>query len=966
MANGTEEVTRGRTTSRDGVNDDGETAGGANGGESRADKRRRSRKGLDKKFTCPTDGCGKQYSRAEHLYRHQLNHSPKAIYRCDFPGCPKHFVRQDLCVRHRERHATRTQNSASRRESYAGNGLTPAPETAPLGLIPSPDIPSPIHTPQPLVPNRRKRASTPDLSTTVTIKEESGRAKMRRTSSDHASISKGQAVRHQHPIIKQEQLSSNVLDGPFHPPPMVPKSRSMSNPNMQQAYTTQPAPLTSPLAIQTPMSMVSTFPHQTAAPEPQYMTLQEHHIPFPMSAAEYTQHTLVTSSSILSTLPTAPANSYYYEYPQPVITHIFDDSPQNPFSRSPTNNYNTRAANDVSGWFESPFDDLSATSSNYSVDNEQFDATAETNQMHVRNFLNPETPVQAYEISEAKKQRVMNLLNIGQLDNGTLTRKKMQEYIKNYWKHFHPQLPILHRPTWRAEEAHDALVGAVMMTGMLAVDPNKESKESALRVAQAISSSVRWSAFADADFDPPAKLWVFQALLILELFEKLFVTRIHHERAHVHHATTLTLMRRGTSFVDVTPGSNGESPPRDGMGSNDDRAEENAWRKWIHAEEVRRVAFAAFIVDASHAAMFGHAHHLIATELKITLPCDERLWEATSAGEKKQHEKQSGCRSISFGDAVRYYLNGKAVKTTAFGRTCLMAGLLGLILVISTQENSVDQLLDDVPKSSNESRRRQLAKAVDFWKEDYEKYVQEGNRAAPTTADVQYEREQRSRLAQHALAHLALNVDVIDLQIYAGAFKLLGRAVVQTDRDKVQDKMKKWAANNSKANDAVWHALKFIRSVMTEDYAGSRPYGMRRDSAQTPFLYDPNEDNLYHRPWILYFAALTIFAYALAKEGPRPATEFKPIETMQINDQITEMHSFLNRLDGISVQDLAGVQNMTQCGSLLLVLAKCFDNCRWELLREGAKTLRNSYRILHSQPPHHPDYAASQISTTPN
>lgn len=30
-------------------------------------KRRRSRKGLDKKFECPTPGCGKSYSRAEHL-----------------------------------------------------------------------------------------------------------------------------------------------------------------------------------------------------------------------------------------------------------------------------------------------------------------------------------------------------------------------------------------------------------------------------------------------------------------------------------------------------------------------------------------------------------------------------------------------------------------------------------------------------------------------------------------------------------------------------------------------------------------------------------------------------------------------------------------------------------------------------------------------------------------------------------
>src|SRR5690606_36422801 len=151
--------------------------------------------------------------------------SPKAIYRCDFPGCTKSFVRQDLCVRHRERHVTRNQNTASRRESYAGNGNTPAPEAAQMGLISSPDIPSPIHTPQPITTNRRKRASTPDLSTSVNIKQESGRMKMRRTSSDHASVGNGQVVGTQHPIIKEEQIPGELAA--FHPPApsMVPKTR---------------------------------------------------------------------------------------------------------------------------------------------------------------------------------------------------------------------------------------------------------------------------------------------------------------------------------------------------------------------------------------------------------------------------------------------------------------------------------------------------------------------------------------------------------------------------------------------------------------------------------------------------------------------------------------------------------------------------------------------------------------------
>ena len=53
--------------------DDGDDGDGGDGAHSSnsdgpARKRRRSRKGLDKKFECPEKGCGKSYSRAEHLY----------------------------------------------------------------------------------------------------------------------------------------------------------------------------------------------------------------------------------------------------------------------------------------------------------------------------------------------------------------------------------------------------------------------------------------------------------------------------------------------------------------------------------------------------------------------------------------------------------------------------------------------------------------------------------------------------------------------------------------------------------------------------------------------------------------------------------------------------------------------------------------------------------------------------------
>jgi hypothetical protein len=69
-----QDESRGRRRTREVDNGDDEQGEDQdNGGVGNSKKRRRSRKGLDKKFECPHEGCGKSYSRAEHLYRHQLN-----------------------------------------------------------------------------------------------------------------------------------------------------------------------------------------------------------------------------------------------------------------------------------------------------------------------------------------------------------------------------------------------------------------------------------------------------------------------------------------------------------------------------------------------------------------------------------------------------------------------------------------------------------------------------------------------------------------------------------------------------------------------------------------------------------------------------------------------------------------------------------------------------------------------------
>ena len=76
-------------------------------------RQRASRKGQPRRFICSHEGCDKRYSRAEHLARHKLNHTPKQVYHCVAEGCKQSFVRPDLFARHKRKHEDVTPSDSS-------------------------------------------------------------------------------------------------------------------------------------------------------------------------------------------------------------------------------------------------------------------------------------------------------------------------------------------------------------------------------------------------------------------------------------------------------------------------------------------------------------------------------------------------------------------------------------------------------------------------------------------------------------------------------------------------------------------------------------------------------------------------------------------------------------------------------------------------------------------------------------
>lgn len=611
--------------------------------------------------------------------------------------------------------------------------------------------------------------------------------------------------------------------------------------------------------------------------------------------------------------------------------------------------------------------------------------------MSVTSIIAPPSPPHESLLSEVKRAELMELIHGNNFairpfssymvnppaeEEGLFSLGMMQQYIANYWIHFHPQLPILHKATFVADNTSNYLLLTIMTIGASCVDHRQEPiiAAAAGELAKDLAWNLRWCIFSDDEFKPPAKLWVFQALILLETYEKMYSTRQLHERAHIHHATTLTLMRRGSSLT----GRPADSPAshRDGSihGSALNSTTDEWWSKWIQSEATKRAAFAAFVLDSTHATMFGHSATMVAHEIQLALPCDEGLWAATSANEALRLEQTLttvGVRPISFLEGLKRTLNGQKVQTNTFGRTVLMAGLLSVSYHMNQRDLQVTAVGSAAQFGTKSAWRKSLTRAFDYWKKDFDESLQRAKHTStstgtgpfevdyflPSTEDVEHESTFESRIVLHHLAHMAMHVDIVDLQIYAGANRLLGKAIGPTDYTGAQRRLKEWAPT-ARARDATFYALRFLSQVLLPEERPGIPLDDDESAAMGPTrklsnaatittggpVYSARDDHLLNRPWVLYFATLIVWSYGYALEGSLTPPIQIPSTPQECH---TDMRAFLRRVGGVRApEELATIRGRNACLGLLATLRDMFIITRWELMGEAAKLLHTGYNIL--------------------
>ncbi|CAH6719367.1 zinc finger protein [[Candida] jaroonii] len=325
-----------------------------------------------------------------------------------------------------------------------------------------------------------------------------------------------------------------------------------------------------------------------------------------------------------------------------------------------------------------------------------------------------------------------------------LVEDRFSYYLSIYWLVFHPQFNFLHKPSFKTSTAEPLLLFSMILVGCnyctnpanLNTVSSPRFKSSEYKLALNIAVPLRYAIFEHEDFKSPVKLWILQSLNLLEWSEKNFLSRKMHERAHVHHASTVQLMRRspvfggnpgdkssgnGTSGTHIVNDEN-DNEDLDVDSSEIDKEKKKSmkndmelFKKWVESESMKRITFMTFYLDIADYVKFRHNPVILFHQLQIMkLPCNDELWEASDVNNsfikilKKQKKFQStnvhdnNLSNERFLTILKKLLNNNAnfsYHLSPFVKKILYGGLISVMYEMQQFELQNTSSLISIPNS---------------------------------------------------------------------------------------------------------------------------------------------------------------------------------------------------------------------------------------------------------------------------
>lgn len=358
--------------------------------------------------------------------------------------------------------------------------------------------------------------------------------------------------------------------------------------------------------------------------------------------------------------------------------------------------------------------------------------------------------------------------------------------------------------------------------------------------------------------------------------------------------------------------------------------------------------------DTQHAVLFCQSLCLSAFELRLELPSSQRIWEAADplswAAAWRSTPSPSGHFFLL---AMKSYLTPSVPRPPSLiglSRVLLLHGLMSIAWDMQRRDQTALGVV-----SAGGNWRKILGSAYEAWKSDFDTYTLD--RLPRSEGEAQRNEHLAFATAYTALYHSAqalLNMEFLDVQIYAGARSILGRPVQQKDYRRSARNVKHWISPNREVRDPV-------KDGRPNDFERPTPWGENAASTaayhaarilwdRTTILTVPHTMSLFHIPWCLYLATLTCWAFHHASpiRGRTVPSGSGGDESSDESDEMVwdprgEMEALVASMaeKGNHEQEkVSGVNQRRQTNGLVWTMAEMLKDVRWEIVQIGVVVLR--------------------------
>ncbi|KAL4901692.1 hypothetical protein BDW74DRAFT_181410 [Aspergillus multicolor] len=480
------------------------------------------------------------------------------------------------------------------------------------------------------------------------------------------------------------------------------------------------------------------------------------------------------------------------------------------------------------------------------------------------------------------------------LDSPLLSLSALQSYSDLFFARFNTTYPLIHAATFDPTAAEPVFLASILSMGAT------YSSREAHQLAVGIHDALRNQLFCHGAFSPvPEELWVLQAMLLIDCFGKMRAGPKQRERAQLFHCVLIKLIRRSTCCsIRSTPDSTGLAGPE----------LENAWKAAMDAEQRKRLAFQCFMWDTQHSVLFSQSLCMSAFEIRSSLPCSPAAWEAHTPEEWARHASRDTERL--FLPVLKGYITPTAVHRprdlNGPSRMVVLHGLMSVSADLKRRDQTT--LRSETPERVGAWIPR-MGRAYDLWKADFDADCLNMKLGPVQISSDEMRRFTSLKAAAMALyraASLALHVEVLDLQIAAGAAQILGRVVSPNDRERSRGMLSRWLSGpSSSATTASRHAASLLQDAVLA-------------------LHDWDQTDAFHFPWCLYLATLTVWAFHAREE-----TLVKP----------TDLSSLIVAMTTSNAYELEALAGQYDTRPLVRAMAQQLATVRWAVVHDAMKVL---------------------------